>query len=475
MRKGKKNFTPQVLQEVEITDAGAEGKAIGRKDNMVIFVDNAIPGDIADIQILRKKKSFIEGRAITFHHLSDKRAAPFCKHFGICGGCKWQNMKYEHQLFYKQKQVVESFTRIAHLEIPDISTIIASPQQTCYRNKLEYTFSDYRWLTDEDMRSESRDSINMNALGFHIPQHFDRVLDIETCYLQDEPTNLIRNGLKEFCITHGLTFYNPRRHTGFMRNLLIRNTTLNETMAIVVFGEANEDNQKKVLDHVLEIYPSLTSLMFVINTKNNDTISDLDIQCYHGKPFIEEQLGDFLFRIGPVSFFQTNSRQALNMYNIIREFAGETSGKIIYDLYTGTGTIANFVSQKAQKVVGIEYIASAIDDAKINSKLNNISNTCFIAGDIAKTLNAEFIEQQGKPDIIITDPPRSGMHPAVVEQLLQIKPERIVYVSCNPATQARDIAMLTSAYKIKTVQPMDMFPHTHHMENIVLLEKMKNN
>ncbi|HNX07443.1 MAG TPA: 23S rRNA (uracil(1939)-C(5))-methyltransferase RlmD [Bacteroidales bacterium] len=470
MRKGKKNFTPQVLKEVEITDAGAEGKAIGKTENLVLFVDNAIPGDIVDIQIIRKKKSFAEGMAINFLHFSEKRTEPFCRHFGICGGCKWQHMKYEHQLFYKQKQVSDNFTRIGHIAVPEISPILASPLQIAYRNKLEYTFSDYRWLTEEDMQSGSRDTMEMNALGFHIPKHFDRVLDIDTCYLQEEPTNLIRNRLKEFCTSKGFTFYNPRRHTGFLRNLLIRNTTLNETMAIVVFGEEHEANQKKVLDHVLEIYPALTSLMFVVNTKHNDIINDLEIQCYHGKPFIEEVLGSLRFRIGPVSFFQTNSRQALNMYNIIKEFAGETRGKTIYDLYTGTGTIANFVALDASKVIGIEYIESAIDDAKINSEINNITNTCFIAGDIAKILNTEFVEQHGKPDIIITDPPRNGMHPAVVEQLLQIKPERIIYVSCNPATQARDLSSLCTQYQLKTVQPVDMFPHTHHVENVVLLE-----
>jgi len=470
VRRTKKNYTPQVLQAVEISDAGAEGKAIGKTENLVIFVDDAIPGDIVDIQLTRKKKSFAEGKAIHFHHLSDKRTEPFCKHFGMCGGCKWQHMKYEHQLLSKQKQIADNFTRIAHITIPEIRPILASPLQTAYRNKLEYTFSDYRWLTEEDMQSDSRDTINMNALGFHIPRHFDRVLDIETCYLQDEPTNLIRNRLKEFCITNGLTFYNPRRHTGFLRNLLIRNSTLGETMAIVVFGEENEKNQNKVLDYVLEVFPALTSLMYVVNTKNNDIINDLEIQCYRGKPYIEEVLGRLRFRIGPVSFFQTNSRQALNMYNIIREFAGDTRGKTIYDLYTGTGTIANFVASEALKVIGIEYIESAIDDAKINSEINNIGNTCFIAGDIAKTLNTEFVEQHGKPGIIITDPPRSGMHPAVVDQILQIKPERIVYVSCNPATQARDLSSLCTQYQLKAIQPVDMFPHTHHVENVVLLE-----
>lgn len=473
MRKGKKNFTPQTLQEVEIIDAGAEGKAVGRKDNMVVFVANAVPGDIADIMIIRKKKSFLEGKAVSFLKYSDKRTDPFCKHFGTCGGCKWQNMAYEHQLYYKQKQVADNFIRIAHLEIPVISPIIASPQQTLYRNKLEYTFSDYRWLTDEGMKAENKDRFNMNALGFHIAQHFDRVLDIEHCGLQAEPTNLIRNKLKDFCIAQGYSFYNPRRHTGFLRNIIIRNTVHGETMVIMVFGEERKEDQKKVLEKILDIHPSLTSLMYVVNTKHNDTVSDLDIQLYYGSPYITEKLGALIFRIGPVSFFQTNSRQALQMYNKIKEFAGDTSGKTIYDLYTGTGTIANFIAEGAHKVVGIEYIPSAIADAKINSELNRIGNTCFIAGDIAKTLTSEFTLQYGKPDIVITDPPRSGMHPAVVEQLASIRPERIVYVSCNPATQARDISMLANQYTIKAIQPFDMFPHTHHVENITLLELRK--
>ena len=467
----KKTFDRIVINNIEITEAAAEGKALARHDNMVIFVKNAVPGDVCDIQVTRNKKSFLEGNAIHFHKLSDKRAEPFCEHFGHCGGCKWQHMQYEHQLFYKQKQVIDNFERIAKLEMPEISPILASEKETCYRNKLEFTFSDYRWLTDEDMKSPDRESMNMNALGFHIAQHFDRVLDLNKCFLQDEPSNLIRNSLKDFCIAKGFTFYNPRHHTGFLRNLLFRNTTINETMVIMVFGEEHEEHQKEVLDFILQTYPDLTSLMFVVNTKMNDTISDLEIQCFHGKPYITEMLGDLQFRIGPVSFFQTNSRQALNMYNIVKDFAKITPNKTVYDLYTGTGTIANFVAAQAKKVVGIEYVPSAIDDAVINSDLNHISNTTFIAGDMAKILNDEFIAKHGKPDIIITDPPRNGMHPDVVEQILKVSPERIVYVSCNPATQARDIALMGEQYKITAIQPLDMFPHTHHVENIALLER----
>jgi 23S rRNA (uracil1939-C5)-methyltransferase len=469
MRKKKAEHI--ILPEIEIIDAGAEGKAVGRRDNKVIFVDNAVPGDVADIQVFKKKKSFLEGKAIHFHKLSEKRSDPFCKHFGLCGGCKWQHLQYKYQLFYKQKQVADNFQRIAHLATPEILPIIPSEKQTLYRNKLEYTFSDYRWLTFEDMNSQARDTMDMNAIGFHIPKHFDRVLDIEHCYLQSEPTNHIRNSLKSFCIGRGFTFYNPRRHEGFLRNLIIRNTTLNETMAIMVFGEEQPENQKLVLDHILEIYPRITSLMFVVNSKHNDTISDLEVKCYFGKPFITEQMDELLFRIGPVSFFQTNSLQAYKLYSLVKEFAGISSADIVYDLYSGTGSISNFVAHQAKKVIGIEFIAPAIEDALVNSKINNIHNTEFVAGDIAKILNVDFFVFKGHPDIIITDPPRNGMHPAVVEQIIQAHPKRIVYVSCNPATQARDLALMAEKYSISKIQPIDMFPHTHHVENIVLLEK----
>ncbi len=461
------------LTQIEITDAGAEGKAIGHHDGKVIFVTNAVPGDIADVQITRSKKSFMEGKAVHFHTLSDKRATPFCEHFGFCGGCKWQHLQYEQQLFYKQKQVIDNFERIAKVEMPKINPILASEYETCYRNKLEYTFSDYRWLTDDDMKSDDRANINMNALGFHIAQHFDRVLDLTKCFLQAEPSNLIRNSVKAFCIEQGFTFYNPRHHTGFLRNLIIRNTTLGETMAIMVFAEPHPEHEALVLNHILSTYPSLTSLMYVVNTKLNDTIADLDIQCFHGQNYITEQLGNLHFRIGPVSFFQTNSRQALRMYNIVKDFAAITPDSIVYDLYTGTGTIANFVARDAKKVVGIEYVPSSVEDAKMNSAFNEITNTEFIAGDIAKILTPDFFSLHGSPDIIITDPPRNGMHADVVEQIVQAAPQRIIYVSCNPATQARDLALLCERYKITAIQPLDMFPHTHHVENIVLLEKLK--
>ncbi len=460
-----------VLHDIEILDAGAEGKSIARHENKVIFVSNAVPGDVVDLQITRNKKSFMEGKAIKIHTFSEKRAQAFCEHFGVCGGCKWQHMQYKFQLFYKQKQVVDNFERIAKLEMPAINPIVASEAETNYRNKLEFTFSDYRWLTDDDMKSADREHINMNALGFHIAQHFDRVLDINTCYLQAEPSNLIRNSLKAFCIAQGFTFYNPRRHTGFLRNVILRTTTLNETMVIVVFGEQHPENEKQVLEHIRHTYPAITSLMYVVNTKHNDVIADLEIACYWGQTYITEQLGDLRFRIGPVSFFQTNSRQAARLYTLVKDYAAITPDKTVYDLYTGTGTIANYVARDALKVVGIEYVAASVEDAKVNSQWNAIGNTDFVAGDMAKILNAELFSVHGTPNIVITDPPRNGMHADVVAQLLLAAPERIVYVSCNPATQARDLALMSEQYKITAIQPLDMFPHTHHVENIVVLEK----
>jgi 23S rRNA (uracil1939-C5)-methyltransferase len=469
MRK-KNKFEPIIIPGLEITDAAAEGKAIARHDNLVIFLTNAVPGDVADVQIFKKKKNYSEGKAIRFSKLSEKRCEPFCSHFGMCGGCKWQHMQYKFQLEYKQKQVSDSFERIAKAHVQEIQPIIPSTKQQQYRNKLEFTFSDYRWLTDEDMQSVDKNQMNMNGLGFHIAQHFDRVLDIETCYLQAEPMNALRNEVKKFCLEHSFTFYNPRKHEGFMRNMLVRNTSLGEWMVIVVFGENHETQQQSLLNHIKECFPMIDSLMYVVNTKMNDTISDLPIELYHGKDFITEQLENLKFRIGPVSFFQTNSMQALTMYNLVKEFAQISKNDVVYDLYTGTGTIANFVASDAKKVVGVEYIPSAVEDAKLNSVLNHIENTQFYSGDLAKIFTDEFIAANEKPSVIITDPPRSGMHPLVVEQLLKIEPQRIVYVSCNPATQARDCALLAEKYVMKKIQPIDMFPHTHHVENICLME-----
>lgn len=460
-----------ILEGLEMIDIADEGKSVARYQDLVVFVTGAVPGDIADVRIYKAKRKFLEGKVVNFHKYSEDRTEPFCQHFGICGGCKWQYLNYEKQLYYKQKHVKDCLERIAKINCSEILLpIIPSENTRYYRNKLEYTFSCYRWLTDEDMQFTS-DSRNMNALGFHIPGKFDKVLDIEQCYLQDEPTNLIRNGLKEFALKNDLPFFDLRKQQGFLRNIIIRNTSIGELMVIVSFFHENEEWQKLVMDYLASNFPQITSLMYVINPKCNDTISDLEIKCYNGNPFITEEMDKLKFKIGPVSFFQTNSKQAYQLYKIVRDFADLKGNEVVYDLYTGTGTIANFIAVSAKKVVGIEYIKSAIDDAFENSRINGISNTIFYDGDIAKILNADFVEKNERPDVVITDPPRNGMHKDVVMQLLEILPEKIVYVSCNPSTQARDIEILAEKYSLIKSQPVDMFPHTQHVENVVLLVK----
>jgi 23S rRNA (uracil1939-C5)-methyltransferase len=465
----KKNTPLPVLENVEIIDAASEGVAIARIDGKVLFVKNAVPGDIANVQVIKKRSAFLEGIAKEIITYSEKRAEPFCTHFGVCGGCKWQNMKYEHQLFYKQKQVADNLERIGKIDVSDILPIIPSKHTQYYRNKLEYTFSDRRWLTNEDMLQDD-EYRNMNALGFHIPGFFDKVLDIEKCFLQPEPSNAIRLKVKKYCIENGLTFFNLKQQHGLLRNLIIRNTSTNELMVIFSFYEES-DKIHSLLDHIIKAFPEITSLMYVINGKKNDVISDLEIQCYKGNSFIYEEMEGMKFKVGPVSFFQTNTEQAYELYKTARTFAGLSGDELVYDLYTGTGTIANFIASKTKKVIGIEYIESAVDDAKENAKTNQIENTFFYAGDLAEVLNDDFIALHGKPDVIITDPPRAGMHKNVVTQILKIAPEKIVYISCNPATQARDIEMIRSNYSVTKIQPVDMFPHTHHVENIVLMEK----
>lgn len=465
----KKNSPLPVFENVEIIDAAAEGVAIARIDGKVLFVKNAVPGDIAHVQLTKKRSAFLEGTAKEIITYSEKRAEPFCTHFGVCGGCKWQNMKYEQQLFYKQKQVADNLERIGKIDVSCMLPIIPSKKTQYYRNKLEYTFSDRRWLTNEDMQYED-ESRNMNALGFHIPGFFDKVLDIEKCYLQPEPSNTIRLEVKKYCIKNGLTFFNLRQQHGLMRNLIIRNTTTNELMVIFSFHEES-DEIYPLLDHISKAFPEITSLMFVINGKKNDVISDLEIQYYKGNSFIFEEMEGLKFKVGPVSFFQTNTDQAYELYKIAREFAGLNGDEVVYDLYTGTGTIANFVASKTKKVIGIEYIKSAVEDAKENAKTNKIENTFFFAGDPAEVLNDDFIALHGRPDVIITDPPRAGMHKNVITQILKTAPEKIVYISCNPATQARDIELMSGSFSVTKIQPVDMFPHTHHVENIVLMEK----
>ncbi len=469
MGRKVKNEGPLILENVEIIDAGAEGKAIARVNEMVVFVPFVVPGDVVDIRIVSRKRRFFEGRAVKFHKLSDMRVDPVCSHFGICGGCKWQGMDYSRQLYYKQKQVQDNFSRIGHLEFPGIMPIKGAPNTEYYRNKLEYTFSTHRWLTDEEMNipPEVRD---MNALGFHIPGMFDRVLDIQHCYLQSQISNRIRLALKDFAISRQISFYNIRNFEGDLRNLIIRNSNTGDLMVIVVFGTDNPGKIETVMRFVSGSFPEITSLFYVVNQKHNDTINDLNPVLYSGIPHMTEAMDGLKYRIGPLSFFQTNSVQARELYSITREFAGLTGAETVYDLYTGTGTIANFIAYRAGRVVGIEYVEAAVQDARMNSELNGISNTVFYSGDMAKVLTSEFIMNNGKPDVVVTDPPRAGMHEKVVKSILEAAPEKIVYVSCNPATQARDISLMAAQYRISQVQPVDMFPHTHHVENVCLLE-----
>ncbi len=464
----KERGAPLVLESVEILDAGAEGNAIARHNDMVIFVPFVVPGDVCDIRIVSRKRRFYEGRAIKFYKYSPLRVDPVCSHFGVCGGCRWQGMAYGEQLRYKQKQVSDNFSRIGHLEYPEIRPIIASANTEYYRNKLEYTFSPFRWLNQDEMGIDPADR-DMDALGFHIPGMFDRIIDIEKCYLQPEPTNEIRLAVKHFAKNNGLSFYNIRKFTGDLRNLIIRNSNTGDLMVIVVFGTDDQQIIDLVMQFVSQRFTHITSLYYVVNQKHNDTISDLEPVLYAGKAFNTEVMENLHFQIGPLSFFQTNSVQALSLYKVAREFAGLTGCEIVYDLYTGTGTIANFVAADALKVVGIEYVEAAVRDAEVNSAINGISNTGFFSGDMVKVLTPDFIAEHGKPDVIITDPPRAGMHEKVVMRILETEPSRIVYVSCNPATQARDLGLLAEKYRITAVQPVDMFPHTHHVENVCLL------
>ncbi len=459
-----------ILENVLITDVAAEGKAIAKIDGMAVFVPFVVPGDIVDIQLTRKKKSYAEGRAVRFEKYSETRATPFCEHFGVCGGCKWQNLPYEEQLRFKHKQVMDNLERIGKVELPEANYIMGAPETTFYRNKLEFTFSNKRWLTEDEIAS-NKEFDNMNSLGFHIPGMFDKVLDINKCWLQDDISNRIRNSVRDYCNKHDYSFFDIRKQEGLMRTLMIRNTSTGELMVIVVFFEDDQEKRDSLMQYIAEQFPEITSLLYVINQKGNDTITDQEIITYKGSEAIYEEMEGLRFKIGPKSFYQTNSEQAYHLYEVAREFAQLTGNELVYDLYTGTGTIANFVARDAKKVVGIEYVEEAIEDAKVNSTNNNIDNTLFFAGDMKDILNQEFINEHGRPDIIITDPPRAGMHDDVINTILFAEPKRIVYVSCNPATQARDINLLDVKYKVTKIQPVDMFPHTHHVENVVLMEK----
>lgn len=465
----KKKELP-LIENVEIIDVAAEGKAIAKVDDLVVFIPYVVPGDVIDLQITRKKNKYAEGKPVRFISYSPNRTEAFCEHFGICGGCKWQVLPYAEQLKYKQKQVEDNLTRIGKIELPDIHHILGSEKTQFYRNKLEFTFSNKKWLTLEQINSgESFD--NMNALGFHIPGMFDKVLDIDKCWLQEDISNQIRNFIRQYCYDKNYTFFDLRNRGGLMRNLIVRTSTTGELMVIVVFYDDEKEQQEDLLTAVATEFPQITSLLYIVNQKANDTITDQDVLVWKGNDCIYEEMEGLKFKIGPKSFYQTNSEQAYNLYKIARDFANLSGDELVYDLYTGTGTIANFVASKAKKVVGIEYVEDAILDARVNSQINKIDNTLFYAGDMKDILTQDFINEHGRPDVIITDPPRAGMHDDVIKTILFAEPDRIVYVSCNPATQARDLSLLDEKYKVGRVQPVDMFPHTHHVENVVLLVK----
>jgi 23S rRNA (uracil1939-C5)-methyltransferase len=461
----------KVFTELEVTDAGAKGKAIAHApDGKVVFINNAVPGDVVDVQTTKKRKSYYEGTAIHVHTLSRKRTQPECQHFEVCGGCKWQHMDYKYQLEYKQQEIVNNLTRIGKIELPEITPIAGSASQYFYRNKMEFGFSDSKWLTMEQIRSDEVIE-DRNALGFHIAGMWDKILDIEKCHLQQDPSNAIRNGIKAFASEHDMAFYNARNQEGLLRTLMIRTSSTGELMVLVQFFKEDVDKRTLLLDYLKNEFPEITSLLYVINSKGNDTIYDQEVICYNGRDHIFEEMEGLHFKINAKSFYQTNSAQAYELYKITRDFAGLTGSEIVYDLYTGTGTIAQFVAKKAKKVIGVEAVPDAIKAAKENAERNNIDNTEFYVGDMKKVFNEQFIATHGIPDVIITDPPRDGMHADVVKQILNIAPQKVVYVSCNSATQARDLALLDETYKVTRVQPVDMFPQTHHVENVVLLEK----
>jgi 23S rRNA (uracil1939-C5)-methyltransferase len=460
-----------VFNHIKVLDAGAKGVSVAKApDGKVVFIPNVVPGDVVDVQTFKKRKSYYEGKAVRFHEFSEHRTEPICQHFGVCGGCKWQNMKYDQQLYYKQNEVKNHLQRIGKIEIPEFEPILGSKKQFFYRNKMEFGFSNARWMTEKELDS-TEEVDNKNALGFHIPKMWDKILDIEKCHLQQDPSNAIRNEIRTFAIANNLEFFNPRNHEGFLRTLMIRTASTGETMVLIQFFEEQKKNRELILNFIAERFPEITSLQYVINGKPNDTIYDQKVHLYKGRDFILEEMEGLHFSINAKSFYQTNSEQAYELYKITRDFAGLTGNEIVYDLYTGTGTIAQFVSRQAKKVIGVEAVPEAITDAKENAKRNEITNCEFFVGDMKVVFNEAFIAQHGKPDVIITDPPRDGMHKDVIEQILKIAPEKIVYVSCNSATQARDLALMDEQYKVIRVRPVDMFPQTHHVENVVLLEK----
>ena len=461
----------KILSDLEVLDMADEGRALARYEGLVVFIDKAVPGDIVDVLIRKKHSSYLEGEVVEIKKFSPMRTTPFCQHFGICGGCKWQYMDYSSQLKYKQKQVTEALIRLGKIEQPPVSTILGSANTKYYRNKLDYTFADKKWLTREEYTD--RDQVGGPALGFHIPGKFDKIIDIENCYLQPEPSNEIRLAVRKYCLEHDLSFMNLRVKAGMMRGLIIRNTLAGGLMVIVMVFEDHREALEGLLRHLEGSFPQITSLLYIINTKGNDTFHDLDVHTWSGLPYITEEMEGLKFRIGPKSFFQTNSGQTMELYKLALEFAALTGDEIVYDLYTGTGTIALYVARQARKVVGVEYVKESIEDAKRNAVLNDVNNTVFYAGDMKDLLTDELFQREGRPDVIITDPPRAGMHFDVVDQLLKTACPKIVYVSCNPATQARDIQLLSEKYDLIKVQPVDMFPHTAHVENVALLQLRK--
>ena len=458
-----------ILENVKIEAVAAEGKSLAHVDGTVVFVEFAVPGDIVNVKVTKKKKNYMEGFILEIVKPSEDRLQPFCEHFGICGGCRWQPLPYDMQLKAKQQQVWDQLVRIGHLEIPDISPILPSDKTKYYRNKLEFTFSNKRWIYNNEDPDSLTDEERL-GLGFHVGKFFDKVLDIKHCSLQPEPSNEIRLFIREYAVTHDLEFYNIRENTGFLRNLIVRNNQVGDVMLTVCFAYDDQDKIVPMLDAIAAEFPQIKSLHYVINEKLNDSISDLDCILYKGEDAIWETMGKLKFKIGPKSFYQTNSEQAYKLYSVAKDFAALTGNEVVYDLYTGTGTIAQFISDKASKVIGIEYVKEAIEDARINAEANGITNCTFFDGDMKDILTADFIKEHGKPEVMIIDPPRAGMHPDVVKVIMEASPERIVYVSCNPASQARDLAMMSPMYEITAVQPVDMFPHTMHVENVCALK-----
>lgn len=468
-RMAKRKNTKKTFENVEVVDAGSKGKGIGKAaDGRVLIIDHVVPGDVVDVLTYKKRKSYYQAKPLHFVKLSTKRTEPVCQHFGVCGGCKWQNMAYEHQLFYKEKEVLENLKRIGKVNITETKPILGSKEIYFYRNKMEFSFSNSRWLTESEINSGT-DIQNKNALGFHIPGMWDKILNLDKCHLQANPSNAIRNKIRDFATEYNLEFFNPREQTGLLRTLMIRTSSTGEYMILIQFYKENEAKRMLLLDYIIKEFPQVTSLQYVINQKGNDTIYDQDVILYYGQDFIYEEMEGLKFKINAKSFYQTNSEQAYELYKVARNFANLSGEELVYDLYTGTGTIAQFVAKKAKHVVGIEAVPEAIEDAKANAELNGIENVSFFAGDMKKIFTPSFIAEHGQPDVIITDPPREGMHKEVVEQILNVQPKRIVYVSCNSATQARDLQLMEALYQVDISQAVDMFPQTHHVENVVCL------